>query len=173
MINLVKDIKNIASGFLGTTRTIQTFFKILSLSEIGRDDCYRENFWKQYLDAGYIKQSWFILAPRMEAIACKELNIKPYQFGSLIPDQQPDIEHGVLLMRLDHLIVAEWSHANSSRFWYQHSVHSPRLFKANYRKDELIDNPDYLQQHYFAAKGLWQKEAAAWMSAKVHVPTLR
>ena len=173
LFNAVKDLKSICAGYLGTERTIASFFKLLHLCGIDKHSIYRERFWKGYLKSGYINQAWLILAPMAEKFAANELGIKAYQYGKLHKCRRIDEKHVVLLMRLDHLLIAEWSHVGKCRFWFNNNLNVPSLFKKNYRREQLIDFADYIQQHYFSSKGLWQKDAAAWMSAKAHIPTIK
>lgn len=173
LYNTVKDLKSICAGYLGTARTIASFFKLLQLCGIDKHSVYRERFWRAYLKSGYINQAWLILAPAAEAMALNELGIKSYQFGKLHKCRRIDEKHVVLLMRLDNLLIAEWSHIGKCRFWFHNNLKVPSLFRSSYRREQLIDYADYIQQHYFSAKGLWQKDAAAWMSAKAHIPTIK
>ena len=170
MVKAFHEIRSLCSGFLGNTQTIQYFFKMLGHSGIDKHSVYRERFWRKYLDAGFISQSWLILAPGAEKTATKELNLKPWQYGRLHKTRRVDTHHMVLLMRLDHLLIAEWSHIGKCRIWYQSNLNAPSLFRKLYSKNQLADYSDHIQQHYFASKGLWQKDLAAWMSAKAFIP---
>ena len=165
------DIKNICSGHLATSRAIECFFRLLHLAELDQHSLHREQFWKSYLEAGFIAQSWLILAPVAANLALQQLGLKEQQFGRLEKSRRIDEKHAVLLMRLDRLLIAEWSHVGKCRFWYQNSLHAPQLFKPSYSREELTDFADYIQQHYFSGKGLWQKDAAAWISSKAQIPS--
>ena len=172
LFNAVKDLRSICAGYLGTDRTIACFFKLLNLCGLDKHSVYRERFWRAYLRSGYINQAWMVLAPNAETIAVHDLGIKPYQFGQLHKCRRIDEKHVVLMMRLDNLLIAEWSHIGKCRFWFQNNLKAPSLFRRSYKREQLIDYADYIQQHYFSAKGLWQKDAAAWMSAKAHIPAV-
>lgn len=159
----IKHLPVLCSGRLTTEQSLETFFKLLYLSDIDRQASYRLKFWQTYLHAGLIHQAWIILAQEAEKIATSQLNLKKHQFARLAKNRRVDDVHAVLLMRVGELVIAEWSHAGKCRFWHQQNPHVPIFFKRLYKRDELIDYADYIQQHYFSAKGLWQKDAALWM----------
>lgn len=165
----VKDIKDICNGGLGTARSIDTFFAIIKHSEVDRHSNYREDFWRQHLELGHIFQSWLILAPKAAHIAQHTLNVRPQQYATIEKSRKVDDAHAILLSRLSNIIVAEWSHTGKCRFWHQSSKHCPKLFQKNYSRNELIEYADHIQQHYFSAKGLWQKDANKWLAANMNL----
>ncbi|MCB9229087.1 MAG: hypothetical protein H6618_05690 [Deltaproteobacteria bacterium] len=170
MIRTFHEIRQLCAGYMGATHTISTFFKILKYSGLDQHAVFRERFWRRYLKAGFISQGWLILAPEAEEYATNVLKLKPWQYGRLHKTRRIDPCHTVLLMRLDHLLVAEWSHLGKCRVWFQSNIRAPSLFRSAYDRAELTDYPDYIQQHYFSAKELWQKDLAAWMSARAFIP---
>ena len=170
LMNALDEVRFVCSGFMELSKTITYFFKIIRESGIDQHSMYRETFWKKYLDAGFISQGWLILAPKAEEFATKKLGVRRWQFGSLHKTRRIDPFHAVLLMRLDHLVIAEWGHSGKCRIWLQSNLRAPALFQPCYGRSELTDYPDLIQQHYFSAKGLWQKDLAAWMRAKAFIP---
>ena len=173
LIQTAKDIKSVCSGQLGTSRSIDVFFKIIQQSQLDRHGVYRETFWKKYLEAGYINQSWLILAPKAAQLAIDSLGVKKHQFATIQKNRKIDEKHAVLLMRLNHIVIAEWSHTGKCRFWAQGTLKAPKLFQKSYVREQLIDYADHVQQHYFSAKGLWQKDAHTWLQDNAQVPPLK
>jgi len=170
LVRAYSEVRSICAGHLGTSQTIRFFFQILNRTGIDKHALFREKFWRRYLEAGFITQSWLILAPGAEETARKELSINPWQYGKIHKTRRVDAKHAVLLMRLDHLVIAEWSHVGKCRAWFHGNLNAPRLFRSVYSRGELTDYSDYIQQHYFSAKGLWQKDLSSWMSARAQIP---
>lgn len=170
LINTTKDLKNLCHGYLSTEQNIDLFFKILHHTGTDRQSILRKRFWSYYLNAGFISQSWMILAEGARNVAVSDFKLKHYQFASFKSPHKLEPLHAVLLIRLDQLVIAEWSHIGNCRFWFQGNLCAPQLHKKEYEYSSLLEHCDYIQQHYFSSKGFWQRDAAAWMSAKAHIP---
>ena len=163
MEKAVSRIALLSSGRLSTEKSIETFFRLLPIINADQHSQFRLEFWQPYLKNQLIHQAWIILAPKAEEISRAQLGVRPYQFGRLGKHRRVDENHAVLLMRVDQLVIAEWSHTGKCRFWRQQNPHAPSFFQSRYQRADLIDFADHVQQHYFSTKGYWQKDAAAWM----------
>lgn len=172
MQSALADLKSVCAGYWGTGKTLQAFFRYLQLAGVDPLYHYREKFWQAYFQTGYIIRTWLVLASSAEEFFQREFKLQHYQYGRLLESRGGggDPSHAILILRLERLVVAEWSHGRGSFYWLQNHLHLPSLFHSEYQASELSRYAAYAQKHYFSAKGLWQKDASAWMSAKAHIP---
>ena len=148
---------------LGFDDKISAFFGLLNfLPDAHADD--RLAFWRSYAERGAILQTWFCLTPALMRRA-QESSDCTMRVAELVKDHRVSELQGVLLLRFTDFVVAEWSHLGRCRFWLITNPYAPKLFRWSYRRDDLLQYPNYIQQHYFSAEGRWQKDAAQWMAA--------
>ena len=122
----------------------------------------RRKFWLKYARGGMIVQTWCTLTPELGKRAKSKFPEFP-EFGTLKKNRRVDVHHGVLLMRFPQFQVAEWSHLGKCRFWHMNNPNKPEFFDMNHTRDDLLNYPDYVQQHYFSKLGRWQRDAARWI----------
>ena len=138
------------------------FFDFIEHHTLDQHSQYRREFWQECLKAQHITQSWLILAS-------PHPTLPSHQYANLAKSKRVDDTHAVLLMRVRNLIVAEWSHTGKCRFWHALNPHAPIMFAKTYTRETLVNGADYIQQHYFSAKGLWQKDAKRWLKEHADV----
>lgn len=93
---------------------------------------YRKAFWLSYLKAGHVTDAWVAFGPAA-ADRARDLaeNSKSASrlYADLTRGYQPN--QSVLLMRIDNLIVGDWSHTGQCRFWTPGSKAGRNLFNAD------------------------------------------
>jgi hypothetical protein len=149
-----------------TEETIKVFFELLKAIHLDTWS-YRKQFWLQYFEKGLISSAHLILAESLQELAQRNFQLQPSSYGFFHKDRHILPNQGVLLMRLHHVIVAEWSHIGKCRMWLQEQDSAPKLFQKAYSYHELIDYPTKVQQHYFSKAGLWQRDLGKWLDAKL------
>src|SRR5690606_38115463 len=114
--------------------TLNDFFDLLDITAFDRHWQVRKAFWQQYLDKGVVLDAWIVLGPEARGYGLGLLN-QVHDYGSL---QGAEATQSVLLMRIDDLIIAEWSHNGRCRIWRQGIDHgAPELYKLSYKAWEL------------------------------------
>jgi hypothetical protein len=93
---------------------------------------YRKAFWLSYLNAGHVTDAWVAFGPaaadRARDLAeSSKSGVRLY--ADLTGGNQPG--QSVLLMRIDNLIVGDWSHNGQCRFWTPASKAGRRLLNAD------------------------------------------
>lgn len=138
--------------------TVNEFFALVRQTTERPDQWNeREQFWKQYLDAGLIDDACFILGSRA---------VQQYRY--LNPNKQlPFSEHhgggasvaskSSILMNIKGVIIAEWSDNSTCKFWRKGSKLRPRLHQKRYYIDTI--KPNYIPDgDTIAHLSSWQKK---------------
>ena len=150
---------------LTTDQTLPLFFQLVASLPQCSHAQDRLDFWQKYLEKNLILQTWFCLTvPLIEQ--GRELFPPNFRFAVLEKTHRVSELHGVLLLRFQNFMVAEWSHLGKCRFWLHSNLNAPRLFRWHYTRDELLQYPNYIQQHYFSDLGRWQKNADQWIGLR-------
>jgi hypothetical protein len=139
--------------------TLDVFFQILDATAdtIWK---YRKSFWGAYYKRGYIRDAWAILGKDAISIA-KKISNKKIFFGRLSGSYNHN--QSVLLIRIDNLIIAEWSHNGKCRIWEINEENEkiiPKLYynDSPYNAADLRRSADLEQVHYHSEKGKWQEK---------------
>ncbi|MBF0177258.1 MAG: hypothetical protein HQL63_10500 [Magnetococcales bacterium] len=125
---------------------------------------YRETFWMAYFNKGYIREAWVVLARDPAHFAerkSKENNDKEMsRFGCIVKGVSP--QHAVLLMKVDNLIIADWSFNGKCRIWRVNDSSAPRLYQEKYDAEQLknqeLNNMAFI--HTTSRGGRWQSAVA-------------
>lgn len=147
--------------------TLRGFMRIL---ERTADDIwrYRRKFWMAYYDAGHIQEAWLALGPQAAALARRlQSDEKGLGYGRLEGGAASD--QSVLLLRIGHIVLSEWSHNGSLRACRDDDPDAPDLYQRSYHGAELrsvtsMDFHDGMNQnpelrHMNSAGGTWQRKA--------------
>lgn len=117
----------------------------------------RRAFWMGYFVAGHITDAWGVYATALTRSAP----------GARIPVGQilkePGLATGqvVLLMRIGHAIVADWSHNGRCHVWHADDPAAPALFAARYRAQSLQTRKARARVlHNRGESGVWQRQLA-------------
>ncbi len=159
----VLELPKICKGYLPIRSTLELFFNLFKASGSDASTEHRLSFWLNYLERGLITDTWLVLGPRLAQIV-KEQGLKDYQYACLDKLIRDEEEQGILLLGFRKVVVADWSHTGKCRFWLRSNEKCPRLFLPTYTRNQIYLAADYVQQHYFSAQGLWQKDAAGWLA---------
>ncbi|MEA2109731.1 MAG: EH signature domain-containing protein [Pseudomonadota bacterium] len=146
--------------------TLEDFFRLLKhvagndpdAERMWRD---RQQFWTAYLRRNAIGDAWVVLGQKARQLA--EYSFKEFK-GSYGHLQGGNVNplHSALLMRIDNLIIAEWSHNGKCHIWSENVPNKPLFYKKEYLRDELrnelsdsdINSPPFI--HVKSNQLLWQ-----------------
>lgn len=160
---------NIDDRFKGVVRRwlvrldLDDFFRLLDKTALDKHWRYRKAFWSAYLERDRITDTWIVLGPQAAKIARKTFEHGDKAAGRLRSGPGVLRNHSVLLMRLGTLMVAEWSHNGTCRLWLQGNDTAPRLYRPEYRREELVNGADFEQIHHGAERGTWQGKISDWI----------
>jgi hypothetical protein len=153
------------------TLALDDFFRLISETALDRHWKYRKAFWSAYLNEDLISDAWIALGRGAARSARSMLEDEEQTWGRL---QKAGVEanHSVLLMRIDSVTIAEWSHMGSCRFWLDGNARAPRFYRDSYSRTDLVTGADYTQPHWSPERGHWQRLVAAWLEdqTKISIP---
>ncbi len=117
-----------------TARTLDAFFEILQHTE---DDIgpYRRRFWEAYFHAGHVQQAWVALGEEASAALRAIDPTGELAHGKIMGKIAP--KQCVLMLRMGHLLLCDWSHQGRLRAIDAHSRQAPKLYQAQYELHEL------------------------------------
>ncbi len=144
--------------------TLEDFFSLIGKDALLKHWEYRRAFWEAYLREDCIDAAWVVLGEDAYRLARAELRNVSMNSGRLIGVEP---RKSLLLMRIDSLILAEWSHEGACRVWTSDNPDCPELYGMHYERKDIIDNPpDYSQVHYGNEHYTWQAELARYIRTK-------
>ena len=125
--------------------TLESFFGLLdsTAKELHWKD--RKGFWTAYLQAGHIADAWIVLGSAADSIARRRLQDLIGSYGRL---RGADSKQSALLMRIQNLIIVEWSHNGACRTWQAEVDGAPRLYQREYSARELRDESEIRVVHH-------------------------
>ena len=103
----------------------------------------RNDFWSYYLDNDLVNEAWVVFGPEASQHAMDLVNNNPdfsaSSFGRFRSGGGSGVQpnHSVLLMRIDDVVVAEWTHNGRVRLWDRRSPRRPNFYQATYYADQL------------------------------------
>jgi len=146
--------------------TLEDFFRLLkhvagndpAAAKMWKD---RQQFWTAYLKRNAIGDAWVVLGPRASQLAGYSFKEIKGSYGHLHSGNINPL-HSVLLMRIDNLVIAEWSHNGKCHIWMENVPNKPLFYKKEYLRDELrnelsdsdINSPPFI--HVKSNQLLWQ-----------------
>lgn len=116
--------------------TVKEFFDIVAKTT---DNPFqwsqRTEFWTGYLEHDLIDDAWFVLGPRAEE------HFRSYRTLRVghgrIRAGDGGAGHSALMMRMRHLVIAEWSDNGACRFWPESHAEAPKLGQPTYYRSKL------------------------------------
>jgi hypothetical protein len=120
------------------TAYLDLFFDIISAT--AEDHMFRERrlFWKKYFEAGAVDDFTLVLGPdadeearRIQRSSAETRHMRWSSLSGALRNQS------VLIMRLDDLVIAEWSHRGKIRFWKRSDRYCPRFELNSYQGETL------------------------------------
>ncbi len=112
----------------------------------------RRLFWLSYYDRQYIRECWVVFGRRGAALArhlaVRKDNPSLTHFANFLRDVGGDPNQAVLLMRIGPLLVADWSHNGRCHIWLRGNPAAPRLYQAEYLREDLMSGADFEAPHH-------------------------
>jgi hypothetical protein len=148
--------------------TIQRFFAICRTTiphQAGLEWDERERFWLERCDALMVQNAWMALGRKItEAVQADPMawaSAFPLAFGQIIRDVAGNSTQSVLLLKLQDLTVAEWSHNEGCHVWGPGSQLPPQLNQDEYAKGTLRTGASFAIVHEPA----WADSLNGYLSA--------
>jgi len=121
--------------------TLEDFFRLLKHVAGGDPDAdrmweERQKFWTAYVKRNVISEAWVILGHKARQVASTSFSNFNGHYGDLKSGNVAPL-HSVLLMRIDTLIIAEWSHNGKCHMWMDENSAKPIFYENEYTRDEL------------------------------------
>lgn len=125
--------------------TLEGFFRILDRSALDKHWKYRRAFWLAYHRRGLLDDAWLALGQHAQRYA-REAFGKDAAYGKLGFGAQSD--QSVLLLKVQGLIIVEWSHNGKCRVWQIDDSDAPALHRRNYDRVDLTTGSMMITRHY-------------------------
>lgn len=146
--------------------TIDDFLSLIRATADASHWRFRERFWRAYLDAGYISDAWIVLGRSAE---WQGKFARASRRGEYAVLNGASSAQSVLLLRIGHLVIAEWSHAGACRVWSRGSRRTPALYGRSYSALELRAPADFELRHTGSSSGLWQQRLARFIRDRTNI----
>lgn len=155
-----EEARKVVTGWL-VADTVEQFFLLIRKTAYDWHWRYRQSFWAAYLKGHLIDDAWFVLGRRARQLLRQISKYEDSACGSLVGGTS---DQSVLLMKIDGITVAEWSHNGSCRIWDEDNPRAPQLHKKGpkaYSRDNLASHSaDFVQPHHGSERGRWQARVA-------------
>jgi hypothetical protein len=164
-----QDIRNVLLRWL-VKASLDDFFRVLDETAQDSHWKYRKAFWSAYLRRGVIRDAWVVLGPKAADLVKKEFD-SPGGAGKLPTTGS----QSVLLMRIDTLTIAEWSHNGQCWIWRDGQKGAPKLYEAEYAADNLR-GPSRSKagtRHDGSLDGRWQASIAKVIADETGIQVAR
>jgi hypothetical protein len=142
--------------------TLEQFLKVVDRVAAKHQWDYRRAFWGAYIDRQYVSNSWVAFGAGGAAVArglADDSGDKLMkQFASL---GQSAADQAVLLLQVDNLIIADWSHNGKLRIWRRGNRRAPEFGAAGYTASQLRAEPEFETAH-LPPNG-WQAKAESYI----------
>jgi hypothetical protein len=155
--------------------SLEAFLSLISKTNDGNRWKDRQAFWRACLRKAASPEVWIILGPTLadRAHFVRDLH---FSYGKMSSAQNAT-RQAVLLMRINNIILSEWSDIGPIRAWPRGHKLCPKLYQPSYQSGELTTSclsfeVNALQKEPFTGKGLphngsetylWQDRAAAFL----------
>lgn len=169
-VGVSDDAKQVLRSWL-VEDTMEDFFRLLDYvaehhyeTDIDRMWKYRKAFWAAYLKNGLIDDAWVALGSSVTPDAHRFIGQKKNQYASLYGGQS---SHSILVMRMQDLIIVEWSHSGKCRFWHDSNKAKPELYRRYYDRSDVVHHADEEISHHGAENYSWQSNAANYIRRQI------
>ena len=142
--------------------SLDDFFRLLERSALDAHWKYRKQFWKKWLDKGLLSDAWPVLGEAAREDARRLWGADAIHFARL--HGSSDQNHSVLLMRVGHLTIADWSHNGKCRMWVPQNADCPEFYQPLYTRAELMRGADEEFVHHNSDKHGWQSKVANYIA---------
>lgn len=146
-----------------TEQTVRQFFDIVGFTTNDTAQwAERRAFWEGYLDAGLIHDAWFALGTDAEQLIKSKTSDLSGHYANITGGRQyADPSHSSLILAIDGLRIAEWSHNGACRFWLADDRQAPQPYKKQYFGIQLRAMNGGKGFEYIPHQGGWQNRFAA------------
>jgi hypothetical protein len=124
--------------------TIARFFEVIDASAEAGHWTDRRSFWASYADGGAVTDAWVAYGPVAHHLAQQSAD-PTFQFGQLANARLR--HHSALLLRIGTLVVADYSHNGSCRF-YSSDRWQPEFYLPAYNDAQLRGSATDFLAHY-------------------------
>ena len=121
--------------------TLEDFFRLLK--HVSGNDPEAERMWKDrqmfwiaYIKKNAISEAWVVLGRKARHVAESSFSDFDGQYGNLQSGNVAPL-HSALLMRIDSLVIVEWSHNGKCHMWMETDNNKPSFYKSRYTRNEL------------------------------------
>ncbi|MET4161260.1 hypothetical protein ABIE61_001092 [Marinobacterium sp. MBR-111] len=136
----------------------------------------RHDFWNYYLDNDLVDEAWVAFGPnafqQARDLIRFDNDFVAGTFAQLVKGAgQIQANHSVLLMRIDSVVIAEWTHNGMVRLWDRVGTGSPPFYRSVYKSELLrgsAGNPPQ-DEHRHDAHGAWKGKVAAFIQARTGI----
>lgn len=145
--------------------TLEDFFRFVAHvasqdPEADRHWRFRHAFWRSYLRQNVIEQAWMVFGAQAAHEAKRRFRDETVAYGQLRSGQNVKPNHAVLLLKVGELTISEWSHVGKYRIWRPDNGSAPQFYRPEYRRPDLVTNPDRDGSHHGSESGNWQRKLA-------------
>jgi hypothetical protein len=142
--------------------TLEQFLKVVDRVAARHQWDYRRAFWGAYIDRQYVSNSWVAFGAGGATVArglAEDSGDKLMkQFASL---GQCAADQAVILLQIDNLIIADWSHNGKLRIWRRGNRLAPEFGAAGYIASQLRTEPEFETAH--KPPNGWQAKAGSYI----------
>jgi hypothetical protein len=128
--------------------TLEQFLKVVDRVAAKHQWEYRRAFWGAYMERQFVSNSWVAFAAAGATVArglAESSGDKLMkQFASL---GQAAADQAVLLLQIDNLIIADWSHNGKLRIWRRGNRQAPGFGASGYIASQLRTEPEFETAH--------------------------
>ncbi len=151
-----------------TQVALEQFIKILDETAVEKQWQYRSAFWMSYFNQGYIQEAWVLFGPQALGLARSAFG-KDVSYGILRGGLGVQPDHSVLLLRIQNLIIADWSHNGTCRVWIDGNEKVPNFYLHAMTRPQLVDGADFSQPHHYSVGGTWQRGVESFIRKKTGI----
>lgn len=150
-------------------QTLEDFFRIIDESALDVHWRYRKAFWQYYHDLGIISDAWVVLGREAEAKVKVSSRMDDFFYGTFARDSGAQKNHSALILQVQGIIFAEWSHSGACRAWFPGRERIPQIGAEICRnlKSNTCDESFY---HHGSMNGTWQNRIGDWIHLHTGIP---
>jgi hypothetical protein len=157
-----------------TRVTLEEFFELIDQFALDEHWRHRRAFWMAYYKRGMLDDAWIVLGTNAHHAAKTSLE-KNLGFGRLRSGAQAS--QSVLIVKIQNLVFAEWTHNGKCRAWLDSDKRAPRLDQALYDRADLVQDSLLIDQRYSepgishinSEAGHWQSILAQFIHRRTNI----
>lgn len=162
-----------------TEQSLELFLGIVD-KVVNRDDDARRmwrmrgKFWRAYHRKRYINQAWVVLGVNgvreVRRVIAQSNSVHEQSLSYATLSHSSDtLNHIALIMKIDCLVVVDWSHNGRCHIWHERNPNAPALYKSHYRGGELTDSSESPGPYVHVANGSWRWSVAEHIKRETNI----